>query len=331
MSLAAMNHWERIRAALQGEEVDRPPISLWRHWPVEDDTPQGLAAATIRWQQEYDFDLVKFMPTGTYIVEDWGAETVRGSDYIGTRTVHQYGVTSTEQWPHLTQLEVTRGVLGQQIEALRLAATELDNRVPILQTIFSPLTTARKLAGDRVFTHLRMHGELLKAGLHVIADTTARFALESLRAGAHGIFFATQCSTYRLLNQAEYDEFGAHYDRIVLDAVRPESELNMLHVHGMDTMFDLLVGYPVEMLNWHDRLTWPDLREALQRFDGLLVGGVNELHTLRQGPVEAVQQEIQDAVRQTNGRRILLGPGCVVPIDVPAEHIRAAVDAVRLA
>jgi uroporphyrinogen decarboxylase len=34
-----MSHWERVRAALKGEETDRVPISLWRHWPVEDETP----------------------------------------------------------------------------------------------------------------------------------------------------------------------------------------------------------------------------------------------------------------------------------------------------
>ena len=40
-----MNHWERVRAAIKGEDVDRVPVSLWRHWPVEDETAQGLANA----------------------------------------------------------------------------------------------------------------------------------------------------------------------------------------------------------------------------------------------------------------------------------------------
>ena len=67
-----MTHWERVRAAIKGEEVDRVPISLWKHWPVDDVTPAGLAAVTLSWQREFDFDLVKFMPTGTYGIEDWG-------------------------------------------------------------------------------------------------------------------------------------------------------------------------------------------------------------------------------------------------------------------
>lgn len=323
-----MNHWERVRAAIQGEAVDRPPISLWRHWPIEDDTSQGLAAATIRWQHEYDFDLVKFMPAGTYGLEDWGAETVHGPAPVGTRIVTRYGVASAEQWPHLAQLEVTQGDMGRQIEALRLVAEGLANSVPILQTLFSPLTTAYKLAGSRVYADLRLRPDLLKAGLQTIAETTVRFALASLRAGAHGVFFATQSATYRLLNEAEYRAFGVHYDRQVLDAVRAEAELNMLHIHGEDIMFDLLTDYPVEMINWHDRLTWPDLAEAGGRFSGLLVGGLREFRVLRKGPIAAIQSQIRDAIAQTGGRRLMLAPGCVIPTDTPPEHIRAAVEAV---
>ena len=325
---STMTHWERLQAAIQGDEVDHLPISLWRHWPVEDETPQGLAAATIRWQHEYEFDLVKFMPTGTYGLEDWGAKTTRGSGPVGTRVVAKFAVTSAEAWPRLAQLDVTQGDLGRHIEAIRLAADGLRNGVPILQTVFSPLTTAYKLAGERVYADLRRHPERLEEGLQIIADTTARFALASIRAGAHGVFFATQSSTYRLLNEAEYRQFGMPYDLMVLNAVRAETDLNMLHVHGEDIMFDLMADYPVQMLNWHDRITWPSLADASSRFDGLLVGGIREFRTLRKGPVSAIQAEVHDARAQTDGRRLMLGAGCVIPTDIPATHVCAAVQAV---
>ena len=263
---SGMSHWERVRAALKGEEIDRVPIGLWRHWPVEDETPQGLAAATIRWQRDYDFDLVKLTPTGTYGIEDWGAETTYIPNDHGVRTVVQYGVTSVDQWPGLEQPDVRQGYLGNQIAAVRLVAEELQDNVPILQTIFSPLTTARKLAGDRIFADLRLHPETFKPGLQIIAETTACFALESVRAGAHGVFFATQCGTYRLLSEAEYHEFGETHDRIVLNAVRPEAQVILIHAHGQDIMFDLVASYPADAINWHDRITWPSLKEARSGF-----------------------------------------------------------------
>jgi len=280
--VSEMSHWERFRAALKGEETDRVPISLWRHWPAEDETAQGLAAATLRWQQDYDFDLVKLTPTGTYGIEDWGAETTYVPNDHGVRTIIQYGVTSVDQWPGLEPLDVTRGYLGNQIAAIQLVAEELQDSVPILQTVFSPLTTVRKLAGDRIFADLRLHPETFKEGLQIIAETTARFALESIRAGAHGVFFATQCGTYCLFSEAEYREFGETYDRIVLDAVRLEAQIILIHAQ-----------------------------------------------TLLKGPPAAVQAEIRDAIAQTGGRRYMVGPGCVLPINTRPAHIRAAREAVH--
>lgn len=330
MSAAKMNHWDRLRAAMNGEAVDHVPISLWRHWAVDDETPEGLAAVMVNWQRTYDFDLVKLMPTGTYSIEDWGAETEYHANYRGIRTITKFGLDNAEMWPELAQLEVTKGYLGKQIQALRLTAAALNNEAPILQTIFSPLTTARKLAGERIFTDMRRQPELFKAGLQIIAETTARFAVESMNAGAHGMFFASQCDSYQLMSEAEYQEFGVQYDLQVMAPVK-EAEFNMIHAHGEDIMFDLMASYPARMMNWHDRLTWPNLSQAAERYNGLSVGGVNEWHTLLYGPEEAIKAEVREAIAQTGGRRLMIGPGCVIPSHTPARHVRAAIEAVTSA
>jgi uroporphyrinogen decarboxylase len=201
--------------------------------------------------------------------------------------------------------------------------------VPILQTVFSPLTTALKLAGDRVYGDLRLRPELLKAGLANIADVTIRFTQACLDAGAHGVFFATQAASHRLLSEAEYREFGAHYDLQVLNAIRGRSRFNIFHVHGEDIMFDVAAEYPVEMLNWHDRITWPSLKEAQNRFKGLLVGGIDDRVTIVEGPIDKIRWQARDAVEQTGGRRLVVGPGCVIPTNTPDAHVRAVMEAVK--
>jgi uroporphyrinogen decarboxylase len=60
-----------------------------------------------------------------------------------------------------------------------------------------------------------------------------------------------------------------------------------------------------------------------------VVGGVNDRQTLLNGPVEAIWAEVQDAIAQTGGRRLMVGPGCVIPTNTPDTHVRAAVNAVR--
>ena len=42
----------------------------------------------------------------------------------------------------------------------------------------------------------------------------------------------------------------------------------------------------------------------------------------------AIQAEVSEAIAQTDGRRLMVGPGCVLPVHTPAIHIRAAIEAV---
>ncbi len=326
-----MSHFERIEAAIAGGVTDRVPVALWRHFPVDDQDPAKLAAHSVAWQRKYDFDLVKFMPSGTYSVEDWGAKSAYDGAANGARKIVQPGVKSPQDWRGLARLDPAAGVLGAQNKALGNAAKELAGSVPILQTLFSPLTTARKLAGEVVFDHLRNHPGALEAGLRTITDTTIDFALAALAAGAHGFFLATQCATADDMTEAEYAKFGARYDLEILAAVKGKARFNMLHVHGQNVMFGIMAGYPVEMINWHDRLTPPSLAQASSQFPRALVGGVAERDLLVTGTTGEVRAQVKDAIAQTGGRRLIVGPGCVVAIAAPEENLRAAVDAARFA
>jgi uroporphyrinogen decarboxylase len=323
-----MNHWQRIEASITGAATDRIPVSLWRHYPIDDQDPGKLARHMVEWQRRWDFDLVKFMPSGTYGVEDWGAESAFEGAKNGARVINRAGVNRAEDWSTLAKLDVRKGVYGAQNDALRMAAPELG-AVPILQTIFSPLTNARKLAGEAAFAHMRTHPEAFERGLRTITDVTIEFSLAALEAGAHGLFLATQHATYRSCTLAEYERFGRKYDLEVLAALKGKAKLNMLHVHGEDVMFDLLAKYPVEMINWHDRVTPPTLAGARKRFARSLVGGVNENGAMVTATPEAVRMEVRDAIEQVSGRGVVIGPGCVVPIAALDTHIAAVIEGAR--
>jgi uroporphyrinogen decarboxylase len=324
-----MDHWRRIEAAIAGEATDRVPVALWRHFPIDDQDPGKLAALTVRWQRDWDFDLVKFMPSGTYGVEDWGARSVYEPTFNGARAIAVPGVRRSEDWRRLPRLDPAKGVLGAQNQALAGAARELRGEAPLLQTVFSPLTTARKLAGEALLEHLRSDPEALEAGLRTIADTSIDFALAAIDKGAHGLFFATQLATTDVLTVAEYQRFGVRFDLEIFKALEKKARLHMLHLHGENVMFDLLSDYPVQMVNWHDRLTAPTLRGALGRFKGALVGGVEERELMVSGGAAAVRAQVREAITQTAGRRLVVGPGCVVAIAAPESNIRAVIEEAR--
>ncbi|MBV8271144.1 MAG: uroporphyrinogen decarboxylase [Cupriavidus sp.] len=327
--MRSADHWNRVQATLRGEPTTEIPVALWKHFPVDDMDPGKLARLTVEWQQKWQFDFVKFMPPGTYGVEDWGATTAYAGAPNGARIVTDPAVKRTDDWEKIRRIDPRNGSWGRQNLALSQAAGALGGAVPILQTVFSPLTTARKLATDRLFADIRCNPDAVEAALRVITDVTIEFCFDAIRAGAHGIFLATQLASHRILTIAEYQRFGMKYDLEILDALRGHCRLNMLHAHGDDIMFELLSGYPLELFNWHDRLTEPDLRRARQRFPQVLVGGLNEHETLIHGKREDIAREVEDAIEQTEGRRLIIGPGCVLPIATTDEAIRAVVESAQ--
>ena len=316
-------HKERIQACLRNEILDRPPVALWRHFPVDDQDPKSLAEATLHFQRTYDFDLVKVTPASSFCVKDWGVEDQWMGDTEGTRRYTKRVIHNPRDWEMLPNLEPSAPHLAGQLACLRFIRAELDPATPLLQTVFSPLAQAKNLAGnDTLIAHLRLYPEAVLKGLSVIAETTRRFVEACLDTGIDGIFYAIQHAQASLLTFQEYQTFGLPHDQKVLEPAR-ELWCNLLHLHGHEVYFSLLDPLDFQIVNWHDRETSPSLSEAQRLFSGVTCGGVRQ-DTLVYGDQAAVQKEAADAIRQTNGKRFILGTGCVVPIIAAHGNILAA-------
>ncbi|HVP21277.1 MAG TPA: hypothetical protein VMS73_05390 [Anaerolineaceae bacterium] len=50
MENETLTHRQRIEKVVGNQVPDRIPVVLWRHFPVDDQTPEGLAAATASYQ-----------------------------------------------------------------------------------------------------------------------------------------------------------------------------------------------------------------------------------------------------------------------------------------
>lgn len=324
-----MNKRERIWAAIHGEPVDRVPIALWRHFPYVDQTAAGLARAVADFQFQFDFDLVKVTPTSGYPAEAWGARLEHADNAEGTRKYLHRPVHNPEDWRNLQRLDVRQGLLGRELTALGLIRKAVGPDVHVLQTIFSPLTVARNLAGDTVFTHLQQNPDDLRVGLETIADVMGQFGRACLEAGADGIFFATQLATQHYLSEPEYRKWGLEHDQRVLNYVTGQADIILLHLHGLGIYFDLVPEYPAQIVNWHDRRTPPTLAQGQVQVKGAVLGGLDEWGILRAGTPAEVKAQVQDTLRQTGGRGVIIGAGCVTPVDTPVENIRAARQAVE--
>ena len=324
-----MSKRDRLAAALRGAETDRPLVALWRHFPTDDADPTQLALSAVAFQTQYDWDFLKLTPASSYSVDGWGARVAYRGHPEGTSEYTARPIAAPQDWARLAPLDPYGGALGQQLTAIRSTRELAGPDTPILETVFSPLAQAKNLiGGDLDIVHLRRHRGEFQHALEVIAETTVRFVQAALEAGADGIFYAMQRASAAYLSEAEYREVARPLDLRILEAAQSAS-FNLLHLHGLDTYFDLVSDYPAHALNWHDRDTGPSLAEGARHFSGLVVGGLSQ-RDMVEGTPESVRALARATIDAMGGRPLCLSTGCVMQTVTPWGNIRAlraAVDA----
>ena len=313
-----------ILDVFQGKRTERGVVSVWKHFPEDDMNPIMLSEKEIAFQEKFQPDLHKFSPCSRYCVIDWGCEARYTGAESGSAVCIKHGVNNSEDWESLEPVDVNDGFYGQTLDALRRTTQKIN--VPTMMTVFSPVMVADKLAGENFLSTLKEEPAIIIEALKIITDVTKEYAQAAIDNGADGIFFATQHATPSKLNLSQFIEIEQKNDLQIIREIKRKSSFIVMHIHGEDIYFEHIAkNYPIDAINWHDRLVTPSLREAQQIFSGGLIGGVNEWQTLKEGTMEAIQSEVLEAFRQTEGRQLIIGPGCVIPITVRDDHISMVV------
>ena len=322
-----MSRRERILATLRREPTDRTPYAFWRHFPTVDTNPAGLAQATLRFHERYGSDFLKITPAGGYAVEEWGcveADEVRPD---GHRPCATCAVREAEDWKRVRVLDPTSAA-GYSLHVETIIRMGFDRRTgdaPVLPTVFSPLSIARKLSGDRLREDLRTNPELVRGALEAITETLIRFADVALTEGVSGMFYSIQAASLSQHTEAEYAEFGEPYDQRFLESLGPRSILTVIHCHGDRLMFDRLGRLPGHAWNWDDRGAGPSLSEVQAVVPGAVAGGLDQWRTLRDGTPEQAVAQTEDALAQAGGRGLIMAAGCVLPMETPDASVAAVV------
>lgn len=330
---APMTHRERVEATLKGQEVDRVPVSMWRHFFDKETSSEGLAKAMLAFQHRFDWDFMKVNPRASYHAEGWGLKM----QYDGNSPpqVIETPVRHPDDWLRLDVLELDRGVLKEHLHALELIARGLKGEVPFLMTVFTPLSIASRLApSEEVFwQHLREHTDKVRHALEVVTETFVRFATACLERGASGLFYATTAwATTQRMTEEEYRRCALPYDLKLLNAL-PAAEFHLLHVCRDHNMLRTVKDYPVHAFNWDARGKGnPALVEGKALVgERAVIGGVSH----GTGLVNATPQQL---VAEVHGMRVamgkkgwMLGTGCTFLPETPEVNIQAIRQAVETA
>jgi uroporphyrinogen decarboxylase len=303
---------------------------MWRHFFDQETSAEGLAEAMLSFQRRYDWDFMKVNPRASYHAEDWGLRMQRTPG--GVPMPASTPIKEPEDWLKLEVLDVYSGTLGEQLRALEMVAQGLDGQVPFLETVFTPLSIASRLApSEAVFLrHLREHWESVRHALEVVTETFTKFSKACLNRGADGLFYATTSwATTQSMTVEEYDRFAKPYDLRLLDSL-PSVGFHILHICGQSNMVAHLKDYPVHAFNW-DTLGKGNL--SLAEGKALLgqptvIGGLAH-SALPDTQPEQVECGAKGIVAAMGNKGWMLGPGCTFPpqtSDAVVCAVRRAVD-----
>lgn len=317
-----MKPYDRIKAMVEGKDVDRPGVAFWKHFPLDDRDVNKMIETTNNFQLQLESDFVKISHNGLYSIEDWGSTIKWPQTNLQVGQVVDFSIKEAKDWEELQVNSATEGALGRELEITKGIVDRFKGDVPVLATIFSPLTTAIKMCGDDVlFDSIETSPEQLHKGLETITETTINHLKELVRVGIDGVFFATQLATFDRMSPELYDEFGKKYDLQVLESIQENTWFNIAHIHGEEPMFEKLEQYPVQAINWHDRLANVSLEEGSKLTDKILIGGIEEKEYLEFANEADLEAHLQDALSQVGAaNRLILGPGCVMNLTTSNER-----------
>ena len=318
----------RVRRALRGEPLDRPPISFWAHNFARENSAEELAAETVRVSRRYGWDFIKIQSRASAFAEMWGSRYRPSTQIAVSPTLLDWPVHSQADLPTLRPVDPTSGALGEQLAALRAIRQAVGPHVPILQTVFAPTMVLTYLVNgpDNLRGYLAEAPAAMKAALAAIRETMAGYAQASLEHGADGIFFAIKAADGDLMTRDQYAEFGLPYDRPVLEAAGG-GWLNLLHLCGDRLYFEVVDELPSAVVSYALSPHNPSLAAGRDRARRAMIGGVSPKPQIREMTPTQVAAEVAAALADTGGVQMMIGPGCSISPDTPEANLDAANEA----
>ncbi|HLS16324.1 MAG TPA: uroporphyrinogen decarboxylase family protein [Paenalcaligenes sp.] len=293
-----MNKISRFNAAVQGDPVDRPPVTSWIHFQSDHLSAHEVAQLHLRFLEAFDWDVLKVMNDFRYPVPA-GVEDLRHADVF-----KQYQPLSMDEPSFVTQLECLQEIFSK-----------VGDQVPVLETLFEPCQQiVRNIGFDQSEQMFAYPQEALPA-LEIVTETMCRYVEEVRKIGVQGIFLsingAIPAHIARGMTAEQHEHFYKKYTVEVLKAA--EGMVRVVHVHGNHLQMERVLDYPCEVFSVSDRLSDnPGLAELRTMTDKCLMGGLDE-SKITDRSLPALKAEIDDALAQAGRERFILAPGCTIP------------------
>jgi len=299
---ARLGRKERVDRALLGQQVDRPPFSLWLHFNKP--TPEEEARSLVEFHQSYDTDIVKAM-----------------NDF-------DYPRSTTGNWYEIAPID---SPYPKQLETLELVRDGLNDDVYFIDTLFGPYFTAqlllgaepeyanRKLSENQVLVEtsagLRAFQKRNPQAWHdmmgAITESTISHIKKAKQIGTAGALVSIMNATEKFNSIEDYERFSRPYDKRIMDALA-DSRLTMLHLHFLDESFiPQFRDFKTPVINYSVKTSGIPMTTMRANFTQTLAGGVDEIDYNSLTVAEIRRQ--WTTARAQAGPKYIITPGCALP------------------
>lgn len=286
---------ELIESVIAGEPVTRIPCMFWQA-PSMYTCPEEQAEKTAAFYEHHDSDIIKI-------------------NNIPPIPVSSTGRHMPDEKTDLSMGSVNHGPLHQQLQVLKSFIPMKKDSAPVLFTVLSPLSSAAAM-----FPHLLTDASVSPSQkeelLTDISERTCSLVRTAVEAGADGIFFITTLASYDALSPSLYRKYGFPYDIAVLSS--SPGWCNILHAEGKEIMFPLLRKYPVQFITRNAPDSLQGLKEMAALSQKSIIGGLS-LDSLSQDRRDYLEHEVYMALKETQGKRLVISPGTALPDSITQE------------
>ncbi len=286
---------ELIESVIAGEPVTRIPCMFWQA-PSMYTCPEEQAEKTAAFYEHHDSDIIKI-------------------NNILPIPVSSTGRHVPDEKTNLSMGSVNHGPLHQQLQVLKSFIPMKKDSAPVLFTVLSPLSSAAAMY-PHLLTDASVSPSQKEELLTDISERTCSLVRTAVEAGADGIFFITTLASYDALSPSLYRKYGFPYDIAVLSS--SPGWCNILHAEGKEIMFPLLRKHPVQFITRNAPDSLQGLKEMAALSQKSIIGGLS-LDSLSQGRRDYLEHEVYMALKETQGKRLIISPGTALPDSITQE------------
>jgi len=312
-----MTRAERLRRALAGDDSAGVLFSIWFHFGTQHLPAHRTAAIHVDFFEAYDLDWLKVM-----------------SDYRYPMPPGVTEVETVEALRRFTRFSMEAPELAEQLRCLREIGARLGADVPFIETVFSPLGVARRTLRSHMMPLWESHPTAFKNFLESVTETLQSYVKAVAETGAAGIFYSINGIGEDEMSESQFEEWVMPYDLAVMETAAELARagkfyFNVAHLHGTRLRWKpVFERYPAHAFNWSVHHSPPTLEEARAATRAALIVGIDEVGLTGRAPSE-VRRMVRETIARVGRSGLIIGPGCAVPTDTPADLIVAAREACR--